>query len=332
MTTTKKEEFDVIIIGAGISGISAAYHLQQHCPDKTFRLVERRWALGGTWDLFRYPGIRSDSDMYTFGFSFRPWRSADQKVIAAKDDILNYLKETVEEYGIDEHIQYGTSIQQASWDSVTAHWTLTGVQQDLEEGTASAASTVVIYKAHFVFLCSGYYDYDQGYAPKFPGQESFQGPIVHPQHWPRDLNYTDKRVVVIGSGATAITLIPSLLSTNAGNNDGPASHVTMLQRSPTYLAARPAKMTLVTRLVTFWLGHHVTRWFYILDSIVTYSFCRFFPNLAKRFLLSKAKAAVGDDIFRSSDFSPRYDPWDQRICLCPDSDFSRHSSLAKRVL
>ena len=308
------KDYDVLIIGAGISGISAAYHLQENCPGKTYRIVERRQNLGGTWDLFNYPGIRSDSDMYTFGFSFRPWQNADSKIIASKDMILQYLKETVEEYGIEKRIDYGIQIQQADWDSQDAKWTMSGI---VENATNSQQQQQrVTYRAQYIFLCVGYYNYDQGYIPSFPGAETFQGPIVHPQHWPKDLDYANKKVVVIGSGATAITLIPAMTR-------GPkaAKHVTMLQRSPTYMFARPSRMTIVSQKIAAWFGHSVARWYFVMFSMFQYSFCKFFPKAAKQGMIDLAEHQVGEKVFRKEDFTPRYDPWDERLCLCPDGDF-----------
>ena len=214
------EFVDVVIVGAGISGISAAWHLQDRCPNKSYVVLERRENLGGTWDLFKYPGIRSDSDMFTLGFRFKPWTS--EKAIADGPSIMSYLKETVAEYGIDKHIRYGQKVVGADWSDAENRWTLR-VERDGEE---------VEIKASFLFACSGYYNYDQGYSPEFAGSEDFEGTIIHPQHWPEELDYAGKKIVVIGSGATAVTLIPALANSGAG-------HVTMLQRSPTYIGSLP---------------------------------------------------------------------------------------------
>ena len=218
------EHVDVLIVGAGLSGIAAAYHLQVQCPKKTYCIVEGRSALGGTWDLFRYPGIRSDSDMHTMGFSFKPW--TNDKVIADGSEILNYLKETAEEYGIDRHIQFNTRVVKVSWSSGEARWTV-----EMERGPSREPAALT---CSFLFMCSGYYSYEKGHTPEFAGADRFKGRIVHPQHWPADLDYAGKQVVIIGSGATAVTLVPSMAKT--------AAHVTMLQRSPTYIVARPARI------------------------------------------------------------------------------------------
>ena len=209
--------YDAIIIGAGISGISAAYHLQKYNGGKTYKILERRQALGGTWDLFNYPGIRSDSDMYTFGFSFRPWN--DKSSIAKKDKIIGYLKDTVQQYGIDKRIQYGVHIVKAAWSSEQSLWSL-------EAGDGE------VFTCSYIYMCAGYYNYDQAYAAPLEGIERFKGEVLHPQFWPNNADYADKNVVIIGSGATAITLVPSMAKT--------AKHVTMLQRSPTYMGSQPA--------------------------------------------------------------------------------------------
>jgi monooxygenase len=256
-------DLDVLIVGAGISGISAAYHLQTLCPGKTFALLERRERMGGTWDLFRYPGIRSDSDMYTLGFSFRPW--TNPKAIADAPDILAYLGETARAYGIDRKIRYGLHVKRASWSSDTARWTV--------EAEHTATGEVQRFTVGFLFMCSGYYNYDRGYQPDFPGMHDFGGRFVHPQFWPEDLDYAGKRVVVIGSGATAITLVPSMAKT--------AGHVTMLQRSPTYVASAPAEDAIAN-----WLREHLpgelayglTRAKNISFGMVVFAYCRRFPE------------------------------------------------------
>lgn len=288
--------YDAIIIGAGISGISAAYHLQTYNPGKTYAVLERRDALGGTWDLFNYPGIRSDSDMYTFGFSFRPWE--DQSAIAEKSKILDYLNATVAEFGIDEHIQYGHHIKQASWDTDQARWTLT---------TADG----VQFSCQFLYMCAGYYSYDEAYSPEFPGAKDFKGDIIHPQFWPEDFDYSDKNMVVVGSGATAITLVPSLAKK--------AKHVTMLQRSPTYLGSKPAKDPIANRLAS-WFGRWAARWWFILTTMFIYWISKTFPNFVKRKMSGHIEEILGDK-FDAKHFTPLYNPWDQRVCLCPDADF-----------
>jgi monooxygenase len=300
--------YDALIIGAGISGISAAYHLQAIVPHLKFRILENRGNIGGTWDLFEYPGIRSDSDMYTFGYDFRPWRSKEDKLIAPKQDILDYLKDTVEEYGIEKHIQFHTKVHTADWDSKQATWTLST--------TTNNSTTPVIYKTRYLFMCTGYYNYEEGYTPEFVGRDTFQGPIVHPQKWPSDLDYANKRIVVIGSGATAVTLIPSLTS-------GPkaASHVTMVQRSPTYMTSRPSRMTWVARMIAKIFGHGVARWYFVVVGMFFYSLCKLFPQGMTKFFIQTVKKLVGDNNFEEEDWTPRYQPWDQRLCLCPDGDF-----------
>lgn len=295
------EHFDAIIIGAGISGISAAYHLQQHCPGKTYKILERRDHLGGTWDLFNYPGIRSDSDMYTFGFSFRPWD--DQAAIAEKGKIISYLEETVKEYGIDKHIQFGVHIREAAWSSDEARWQLSAIDEH--------SGQPLNYRCQHVFMCVGYYNYDHGYAPEFAGSADFSGDIIHPQHWPENANYKDKQVVVIGSGATAITLIPALAED--------AAHVTMLQRSPTYLGSKPAEDPVANRLAK-WFGRRAARWWFILSTMFIYYYCKLFPERAKKAIQGDIKQILGDK-FEAEHFTPKYDPWDQRVCLCPDADF-----------
>ena len=292
--------YDAVIVGAGISGISAAYHFQKQCSSKRYRILERRDHLGGTWDLFNYPGIRSDSDMYTFGFSFKPW--SDDSAIAEKSKIIDYLHETTQEFGIDRHISYGLSIKSADWDSKVARWHLVVVDQ--------ATKKVERLDAQFLFMCTGYYDYEQGYQPEFLGQEVFKGTIVHPQKWPQELEHEDKNIVVIGSGATAITLIPSLAEH--------AAKVTMLQRSPTYMVAKPAKDPVANRIA--WLfGRRAARWWFILNGMFIYSYCKLFAQRAKKSIIEGIRTELGKD-FNARHFTPDYYPWDQRVCLCPDGD------------
>jgi cation diffusion facilitator CzcD-associated flavoprotein CzcO len=295
------QQFDAIIIGAGISGISAAYHFQKNCPGKTYKILERRESLGGTWDLFNYPGIRSDSDMYTFGFSFKPWK--DRSSIAPKHKILSYLDETTREFGIDQHIEFERHIKSADWSSKHARWTIEA--SDVQSGEA------ITYNAQYVFMAVGYYNYDQAHAPKFEGIENFSGEVVHPQFWPVETNYTDKNVVIIGSGATAITLLPAMADK--------AKHVTMLQRSPTYMGSKPAEDA-VAIFLSKWIGHWAARWWAILQSMFIYSFCQLFPKAAKKSMISEIEEMLGDK-FDAKHFTPNYAPWDQRVCLCPDADF-----------
>jgi len=287
---------DAIIIGAGISGISAAYHLQKYNKGKTYKILERRQALGGTWDLFNYPGIRSDSDMYTFGFSFRQWD--DESSIAEKDKIISYLRATVEEYGIDKQIQYGVHIAKARWSSEQSIWTL-------------EASDGEIFTCRYIYMCAGYYNYDEAHAPQFEGIEKFKGEVLHPQFWPQDANYADKNVVIIGSGATAITLLPNMAKT--------AKHVTMLQRSPTYLGSKPAINPIANNL-SKWFGRWTARWWFILTSMLVYWYCKTWPKRAKAKIIEEVQTELGDK-FDAKHFTPNYNPWDQRVCLCPDADF-----------
>ena len=300
------EDLDVLIIGAGISGISAAVHLQERCPSKRFLIVERRAQIGGTWDLFRYPGVRSDSDMYTLGFRFKPW--TDAKAIADGPSILAYLQETVAEHHLDPSIRYDHQVRRASWSTDEARWTV-----DLATGPDQ---TPVTMTTRFLFVCGGYYNYDQGYRPDFTGEDDFAGPIVHPQHWPQDLDMTGKRVVVIGSGATAVTLLPALV------RDG-ATHVTMLQRSPTYVAARPSEDKLANRLrraLPDKAAYAATRWKNVLLGNFFFNMARKRPEKVKATLLKGVRAELGPDYDVATNFTPTYNPWDQRLCLVPDGD------------
>lgn len=297
---------DVLIIGAGISGIGAAYHLQDKCPDKTYLILERRQNLGGTWDLFRYPGIRSDSDMYTFGYSFRPWKQSE--AVASGDAILAYLRETTEAYGIDERIRYGLNVTRAIWSSRDAQWTV----HVRDEGDGEDVRVT----CGFLFMCAGYYDYDKGYTPAFEGTARFGGRIVHPQEWTDDVVYEDKRVVVIGSGATAVTLIPELTKK--------AAHVTMLQRSPTYVVAKPGQDRIANWLraqLPERFAYAITRWKNVLYMMFMYWYCRANPKRAKAFLVGEARKMLGDDYDVETHFTPSYDPWDQRVCLDPGGEF-----------
>lgn len=288
--------FDAIIIGAGISGISAAYHLQKYNPSKTYTILERRAALGGTWDLFKYPGVRSDSDMYTFGYSFRHWE--DQSTIAEKSKIIDYLKSTVDEYGIDKNIQYQQSIVKARWSSAEMLWRL-----DSGEGRE--------FTCQFLYMCSGYYRYDEGYTPDFAGIDNFKGSVIHPQLWRSNTDYNDKNIVVIGSGATAITLVPSLAKK--------AKHVTMLQRSPSYISSQPSVSPMVN-LLSRLLGRWAARWWFIVSSIFIYWCSKTFPSRIQNKLLKEIREHLGDK-YEEKHFKPHYNPWDQRVCVCPDGDF-----------
>ena len=301
------EHFDVVIVGAGLSGIGAAYRLQTRCPGKRYAILEARSEMGGTWDLFRYPGVRSDSDMFTLGYPFRPWKQA--KAIADGPSILQYVRDTAREFGIDHHIRFQQRVHSASWSSNDARWLL---QVECGNGTR------LQYICSFLYGCTGYYRYDAGYEPEFPGAHDFQGHLVHPQHWPRDLDYTNKRVVVIGSGATAVTLVPAM--------SDKAAHVTMLQRSPTYiltLPTRDAAADLLRKYLPGNLGHRAVRWKNILVSIGIYQLSRSAPNLARRLLRKAAVESLPVGYEVDKHFKPRYQPWDQRLCLVPDADLFR---------
>ena len=298
-------DFDVLIVGAGLSGIGAAYHLQKACPTKTYAILEGRESLGGTWDLFRYPGIRSDSDMYTLGYSFRPW--TNPKAIADGDAILTYIRETAEAYGIDRQIRYRHRVEGARWSSSDARWTV--AVRDLKN------DQVVSFTSSFLFVCAGYYDYDEGYTPEFQGMNDFKGRIVHPQHWTPDVDYEGKRVVVIGSGATAITLVPELAKR--------AKHVTMLQRSPTYIVSGPERDAMAEWLrdrVSTHKAYALTRWKNVLVSMGLYGFSRKFPEQAKKLFIGQVRRALGGTVDVETHFTPSYNPWDQRLCLVPDGD------------
>jgi cation diffusion facilitator CzcD-associated flavoprotein CzcO len=300
------EHLDVIIVGAGLSGIGAAHHLQTTCPNKTYAILEGRERLGGTWDLFRYPGIRSDSDMYTLGYSFRPWTSP--KAIADGPAILAYIRETAEAYGIDRKIRYQRRVEGASWSSADARWTL-----DVRDGATGEVKRIT---CNFLFVCAGYYDYDAGYTPELPGVERFKGRVVHPQKWTDDIDYAGKRVVVIGSGATAVTLVPEMAKT--------AAHVTMLQRSPTYIVALPGRDPLADLMrgrVPERAAYTISRWKNVLLSMGIYAYCKRFPGRAKAFLVKKAKEQLRGRAEVDPHFTPSYNPWDQRLCLAPDGDF-----------
>jgi cation diffusion facilitator CzcD-associated flavoprotein CzcO len=299
------EHFDVLIVGAGLSGIGAGVHLQARCPGRSFALLEGRDAIGGTWDLFRYPGIRSDSDMYTLGYSFRPWVEA--KAIADGPSILKYVRDTARDYGIDRRIRYGHQVKRAAWSSQDALWTV--------EAERGPAKEPVTFTCGFLFICGGYYKYAQGYTPEFAGLERFAGRIVHPQKWTDDIDYAGKRVVVIGSGATAVTLVPELAKK--------AAHVTMLQRSPTYVVARPAEDGMANwlrRWLPPMLAYGITRWKRVLLQQYFFNLCRRRPDYAKKLILGGVRAYLGPDYDVGTHFTPRYGPWEQRMCLVPDAD------------
>lgn len=310
-TTAAPVDQDVLIVGAGISGIGMAVHLQKNCPGKSFALVERRANLGGTWDLFRYPGIRSDSDMHTLGFVFEPWR--EQKAIADGPSILKYLNKITDDRGLRPHMQFNRKIISADWDTPTARWTVT-----MEDDAGGRHSTT----ARYLYMGSGYYDYDGGHDPEFAGRDDFKGQIVHPQFWPKDMDYVGKRVVVIGSGATAVTLVPSM--TEQGDGKG-AEHVTMLQRTPTYYFIRPAEdriANFLRKIMPDTWAYRIVRFKNVQMTNFAFKRARAKPEKVKEFLTSKIKADLGDR-YDEKAFSPPYNPWDQRLCLVPDSDFFR---------
>ena len=305
--TPAPEHVDVLVIGAGLSGIGAAARLAQEHPRRTCAVLEAREASGGTWDLFRYPGIRSDSDMYTMGYRFRPWRS--NQALAAGPSILEYVRATAREHGVDRLIRYRHRVTAAEWDSATARWTVSAQTPDGE----------VTLTAGFLWCCSGYYDYDQPYRPELPGVERFGGTVVHPQHWPEDLDTTGKRVVVIGSGATAVTLVPALA-------DGGAAQVTMLQRSPTYVLSLPGTDPVAER-VRKWLperlSYWLVRWKNVALAVGSFQVSRRWPEVAKKVLRERAARRLPEGYPVDVHFRPTYDPWDQRLCMIPDGDLFR---------
>ena len=296
---------DVLIVGAGISGISAACHLEQRCPTKSYALLEGRENLGGTWDLFRYPGIRSDSDMHTFGFGFKPW--TNPKAISDGELIREYLQEAVAEFNVRDKIRYGHKVTAANWDSEHKLWRVTATQADGES---------VVIETRVLFMCSGYYDYAKGYTPDYPGLESFSGQLIHPQQWPEDLDYKGKKVAVIGSGATAVTIVPNMVDD--------AAELTMIQRSPSYVFSRPAEdavANFLNRILPEKWAFSLTRWKNIYMQNTTFKTARKKPEKVKKVLLNAVRKSLGDDYDVDKHFTPRYNPWEERLCLIPDDDF-----------
>ena len=294
---------DVVVVGAGISGIGAGYHLQTMCPNRSYVILEGRDDIGGTWDLFRYPGVRSDSDMHTLGYRFKPWTAA--KAIADGPSILAYLRETVAEFGIDRHIRFGHRVRRAEWSSEDATWTV----------EATVGDETVTFTCNYLFMCSGYYSYSQPFDAEIPGRERFQGRLVHPQFWPEDLDYAGKRVVVIGSGATAMTLVPAMAAD--------AAHVTMLQRSPTYVVSRPSADVIANglrRVLPDKLAYDLTRRKNVALQQFFYGRSRKQPEKVKGQLIGLVRKQLGADYDVDTHFTPRYNPWDQRLCLIPDGD------------
>lgn len=304
MTSNTDNHFDVLIIGAGISGIGMAYHLKSECPGKSFAILERRQAIGGTWDLFRYPGIRSDSDMMSFGYDFRPW--TDTRILADGPSIRTYVNETARDFGLDQHVRFGIKTTGADWSSAERRWTVTAVHEESGEER--------VYTCNFLVSATGYYNHDQGYLPKFPGVEDYKGLCIHPQHWPEDLNYKGKRVVVIGSGATAVTLIPAMADDTA--------EITMLQRSPSYVYTLPAidKMTgaLKRVLPESWIYRFARRRNILVQRSI-YKLSRRFPQTMRKMLLRSVRKQVGPE-FDMQHFTPKYMPWDERLCAVPNGD------------
>jgi monooxygenase len=303
------EHVDVLIVGAGLSGIGAAHHLQANLPGKSYAILEARDAIGGTWDLFRYPGIRSDSDMFTLGYSFRPWTEA--KSIADGPSILDYINDTARDGGIDRHIRFNHRVTDIAWSTEESRWTATAQRTDTGE--------TITLTAGFVFACTGYYRYDEGFTPDFPNIEDFAGTVIHPQHWPEDLDYEGKRVVVIGSGATAVTLVPAMADSGAG-------HVTMLQRSPSYILALPGEDPIanaIRRVLPAKAAYGVVRWMNVIRQGVFFELSRRAPNLIKKVIAKTVARQLPADVPLDPHFTPTYNPWDQRVCLVPDGDLFR---------
>lgn len=299
------ESVDVLIIGAGLSGIGMACHLRRKCAQQSFMILESRPASGGTWDLFRYPGIRSDSDMYTYGYNFKPWR--DKYAIASGDKILNYIRETAKEYDVEPHIRYHHKVVSANWSSSEKRWHITAQRSDTNEQVTIACN--------FIFSCSGYYDYSEGYTPEFDGTNDFEGQIIHPQQWPEDLDYKDKHVVVVGSGATAVTLLPTMAKDTAS--------IVMLQRSPTYIANVPQQdpwQKYTSKFLPGDLAARVLRWKKVFMQRYIYKLSRKNPKGLRRFLLNEVRKELGPDYDVATHFTPSYNPWDQRLCAVPDGD------------
>jgi monooxygenase len=298
------EHFDVLIVGAGLSGIGAGCHLRMRCPGKSFAILEARERSGGTWDLFRYPGIRSDSDMYTLGYSFRPWKAA--KAIADAPDILDYIRGTARDYGVEERIRYRHRVTRVAWSSADARWTI-----EVQRGESGEPAR---YTCNFLYMCAGYYSYESGYLPEFAGTDRFRGRIVHPQKWTGDVDYAGKRVVVIGSGATAVTLVPAMAQQ--------AAHVTMLQRSPSYVMSLPARDVIadvLRKILPARLAYSIVRWKNVLLTMLIFRLSRSAPGFVRRLVRKGIRAELGDS-YDMRHFTPSYNPWDQRMCLVPDAD------------
>ena len=309
-----QNDVDLLIVGAGLSGIAAAAHLTMQCPGKTYRILEQRDDMGGTWDLFRYPGIRSDSDMHTLGYRFKPW--LNEKTIADGPAIHEYVHETADEYDITPNINFRHRVLRASWSSETAQWTVTARRE--EDGSE------VEYRANFLFMCAGYYNYDEGYRPDFPGQENFKGTVIHPQHWPENFDYSGKKVTVIGSGATAVTIVPVMAEA--------AEKVTMLQRSPTFMVSAPAidpfSKTL-RKILPEKMAYAITRWRNINYQRMVYWRARKAPDKVGKKILDMARKSMPDYENFDTDFVPKYGPWEQRLCLVPDENMFKAVNSGK---
>lgn len=303
---TTQDPLDVLIVGAGLSGIDTAYRLRERNPGLNYRIVERRNRIGGTWDLFRYPGVRSDSDIFTLSFPWNPWRG--KRTVAQGDEIRDYLEQTARDFGIYNHITFGVDVSGADFNSETDLWTV--------DVLVDGEPTVIVTR--FLYMCTGYYRYEKGYRPEFPGENDFEGTFVHPQFWPEDLDYAGKNVVVIGSGATAVTLIPSMADE--------AGSVTMLQRSPTYMFPLPwedGPTKLLQRVLPAQVSHNITRFRNAISTMLLFLYCRTFPKLARRTLRRIAITMLPKGFDVDTHFKPRYEPWDQRLCVIPDGDFYR---------
>jgi len=300
------EHYDLLVVGAGLSGISAGYFMKKQNPDKTFAILEGREAMGGTWDLFQYPGIRSDSDMHTLGFAFSPWKNP--KAIADGPSILSYINETAKTYNIEQHIKYQHFVKSAAWSTNDSKWTVQVQLKPSEE--------TVKFTCNFLYMCSGYYRYDEGYTPDFEGRDNFKGDVIHPQLWPQDLDYTGKRVIVIGSGATAVTIVPAMADK--------VSHITMLQRSPTYIIGFPEKDVISNTLGKFLpqkLNYDITRWKNICLAIVIFQLSKRRPQTVKKLIKKYITYELGSDYDIDTHLTPDYNPWEERMCLAPDADF-----------
>jgi monooxygenase len=321
MRTDDAEQVDVLIVGAGLSGIGAACHLRRDCPERTFAILEARDAIGGTWDLFRYPGIRSDSDMQTLGYAFAPWKGV--QAIADGPSILRYVRQTGAEYGVEERVRLHSRVVSADYDSGDCAWT---VQIQSTNGSHPPETTEM--RCSFLLMCTGYYRYDEGYTPPFAGIDRYRGTLVHPQHWPEQLDYAGRRVVVIGSGATAITLVPAMART--------AAHVTMLQRSPSYVISLPSVDpldTLARRLLPEMLAYQLVRWKNVALMALSYQLSQRRPRLVKALIRRGVRSQLPEDFDVDTHFAPRYDPWDQRMCVARDADLFKalHAGTASIV-